>query len=75
MSEPKSVYRTFQIWIKPGHRLYPYLEQVCQDAKNLYNTTNFYIRQVFTAFRQNHPLKPITATSDGHAANAHRRHE
>ena len=59
MSESKSVYRTHQVWIKPGHRLYPYLEQVCQDAKNLYNTTNFYIRQVFTAFGQNQPLQPL----------------
>ncbi|KRE97709.1 transposase [Paenibacillus sp. Soil766] len=59
MSKPKSVYRTYQVCIKPGHRLYPYLEQVCQDAKNLYNTTNFYIRQVFTAFGQNQPLQPL----------------
>jgi putative transposase len=59
MSELKPVYRTHQVWIKPGHRLYPYLEQVCQDAKNLYNTTNFYIRQVFTAFGQKQPLQPL----------------
>ncbi|MDR6554684.1 transposase [Paenibacillus qinlingensis] len=59
MSAQKSVYRTYQVWIKPGHRLYPYLEKVCQDAKNLYNTTNFYIRQVFTASGQSQPLQPL----------------
>ncbi len=57
MSEP--TFRTYQIWIKPGHRLYSYLEQMCQDAKNLYNTTNFYIRQVFTALQQDKPLQPL----------------
>ncbi|SMF72303.1 putative transposase [Paenibacillus uliginis N3/975] len=55
----KQTYRTYQIWIKPGHRLYAYAEQMCQDAKNLYNTTNFYIRQVFTALRQDKPLQPL----------------
>jgi len=57
MSEP--TYRTYQIWIKPGHRLYAYSEQMCQDAKNLYNTANFYIRQVFTALKQDKPLEPL----------------
>jgi hypothetical protein len=57
MAEP--TYKTFQIWIKPGHRLFPYLEQMCLDAKHLYNTTNFYIRQVFTSFRQDKPLHPL----------------
>lgn len=52
-------YRTYQVWIKQGHRLFPYLEQMCQDAKHLYNTTNFYIRQVFTAYRQDKPLQPL----------------
>ncbi|MDQ6420949.1 transposase [Paenibacillus sp. LHD-117] len=59
MPEAKKDYRTYQIWIKPGHRLFAYLDQACQDAKNLYNTTNFYIRQVFTAFGRNEPLQPL----------------
>ncbi|CAM4417104.1 hypothetical protein L1N85_26140 [Paenibacillus alkaliterrae] len=42
MSDSKSTYRTHQVWIKPGHRLFAYLDQACQNAKNLYNTTNFY---------------------------------
>lgn len=57
MSEP--TYRTYQVWIKPGHRLFSYSEQMCQGAKNLYNTTNFYIRQVFTTLKQDKPLEPL----------------
>ncbi|MGG0185282.1 RNA-guided endonuclease InsQ/TnpB family protein [Bacillus rhizoplanae] len=33
--------------------------EMCQNAKNLYNTTNFYIRQVFTALRTDQPLQPL----------------
>ncbi len=54
-----ATYKTFQIWIKNGHRLFPYFEQMCIDAKHLYNTTNFYIRQVYTSFRQDKPLQPL----------------
>ncbi|MCD9025544.1 RNA-guided endonuclease InsQ/TnpB family protein [Cohnella silvisoli] len=54
-----SSYKTFQIWMKKSHCLFPYFEQMCQDAKHLYNTTNYYIRQVFTAFRQDKPLQPL----------------
>ena len=53
------VYKTLQIEIKKGHRLFPYFEQMCQDAKHLFNTANFYIRQVFTAFRLEKPLQPL----------------
>lgn len=59
MLEEQKNYRAYQVWIKPGHRLFAYLDQACQDAKNLYNTTNFYIRQVFTAFGRNEPLQPL----------------
>ncbi len=52
-------YNTFQIWIKKGHRLYTYLDETCRHAKNLYNTTNFYVRQIFTALRQQKPLEPL----------------
>ncbi len=54
-----ATYKTFQIWIKDSHRLFPYFEQMCLDAKHLYNTTNFYIRQVYTSFRQDKPLQPL----------------
>ncbi|MEH6888858.1 transposase [Bacillus sp. JJ864] len=52
-------YVTYQIWIKKGHKLYSYFLEMCQNAKNLYNTTNFYIRQVYTALRTEKPLQPL----------------
>ncbi|MGG0276961.1 RNA-guided endonuclease TnpB family protein, partial [Bacillus rhizoplanae] len=52
-------YTTYQIWIKKGHKLYSYFLEMCQNAKNLYNTTNFYIRQVYTALRNEKPLQPL----------------
>ncbi|MCP1125420.1 transposase [Bacillus sp. 3103sda1] len=52
-------YVTYQIWIKKGHKLYPYFLEMCQNAKNLYNTTNFYIRQVYTALRAEKPSQPL----------------
>ncbi|MCP1126195.1 transposase [Bacillus sp. 3103sda1] len=52
-------YVTYQIWIKKGHKLYPYFLEMCQGAKKLYNTTNFYIRQVYTALRAEKPLQPL----------------
>jgi putative transposase len=59
MTDAKLMYRTYQVWIKPGHRLFAYLDQACQNAKNLYNITNFYIRQVFTSFGQKESLQPL----------------
>ena len=52
-------YATYQIRIKKGHKLYLYFLEMCQNAKSLYNTTNFYIRQVYTALRTNQPLQPL----------------
>ena len=52
-------YKTFQISIKKDHRLFPYFHQMSQSAKNMYNATNFYIRQVFTAFRKEGSLQPL----------------
>ncbi|CAM3999675.1 transposase [Paenibacillus alkaliterrae] len=33
MSDSKPMYRTHQVWIKPGHRLFAYLDQAFQNAK------------------------------------------
>lgn len=52
-------YVTYQIWIKNGHGLFTYFTKMCQNAKNLYNTTNFYIRQVYTALHTEKPLQPL----------------
>ncbi|GBG10154.1 transposase [Paenibacillus agaridevorans] len=59
MADAKAAYRTYQVWVKPGHRLFGYLDEACQRAKNLYNTTNFYIRQVFTAWGRQEDLQPL----------------
>ncbi|MEI4832240.1 RNA-guided endonuclease TnpB family protein, partial [Bacillus sp. FJAT-53711] len=52
-------YKTLQIWIKKGHRMYSYFRESCQNAKNMYNTTNFYIRQVYTGLTQDKELQPL----------------
>nr|WP_319022554.1 hypothetical protein [Oceanobacillus oncorhynchi] len=52
-------YQTMQIWVKMNHRMYGYFKEMCQNAKNMHNTTNFYIRQVFTAFTQEKALQPL----------------
>lgn len=57
--ERQKDYRTFQIDIKKGHRLYPYFEELCLNSNNLYNTTNFYIRQVYTALNNGKKLQPL----------------
>ncbi|GIO24086.1 RNA-guided endonuclease TnpB family protein [Oceanobacillus sp. J11TS1] len=56
---PTFYYKTDQIWIKPGHCMHPYFNQMCQHAKNMYNVVNFYIRQVFTGLKAEtpHPLQ------------------
>jgi putative transposase len=34
-------YKTMQVWVKKGHRLHGYFEEMCSNAKNMFNTTNF----------------------------------
>ncbi|QGH36164.1 IS200/IS605 family element transposase accessory protein TnpB [Gracilibacillus salitolerans] len=53
------MYRTQQIRIKKGHRLYHYCDHITFLAKNLYNATNFHIRQIFTAFGEEKNLQPL----------------
>ena len=59
MSEKELHFRTYQIWIKKGHRMYPYFEELCHKAKCMYNVTNFYIRQVYTALTQDKEWQPL----------------
>jgi putative transposase len=49
------VYRTAQIPIKKGHKLYGYFEDLMFKSKNLFNTSNYYIRQLFTCFAKDLP--------------------
>lgn len=57
--KPVKTYKTMQIRVKKGHRLYDYFKEMCHQAKNIHNTTNFYIRQVFTALIQEKALEPL----------------
>ena len=57
----KTIYSTQQIWIKPGHRMFNYFQEMCENSKNLYNTTNFYIRQVYTGLTTTKALQPLQA--------------
>ena len=52
-------YRTYQMDIKKGHKLYRYFDEICINSNNLYNTTNFYIRQVYTALNQDKDWQPL----------------
>ncbi|GGP09919.1 RNA-guided endonuclease InsQ/TnpB family protein [Oceanobacillus neutriphilus] len=54
-----AAYQTMQIWVKKSHRMHPYFQNMCQNAKNMHNTTNFYIRQVFTGLKQEKELQPL----------------
>ena len=58
-NETKNKYKTHQIWIKKGHRMYGYFQTMTQNAKNMYNTTNFYIRQVYTSLTVEKQLQPL----------------
>lgn len=57
--EIENDYRTYQIHIKKGNKLHSYFSELCSNANNLYNTTNFYIRQVYTALRQEKKLESL----------------
>lgn len=47
-------YRTQQIRIKRGHKLYNYLDAMTILSTDLYNTSNYYFRQVQTGSRKEH---------------------
>lgn len=48
----EKILRTQSIRIKKSHNLYDYCDNMCFLSKNLYNTTNFYIRQVFSGIKK-----------------------
>ena len=68
-NEVKKEYRTYQIEIKKGHKLYRYFDQICLNSNNLYNTTNFYIRQVYTALNQDKNWQPLQKEGMDHIQN------
>jgi putative transposase len=46
------MYSAYKIQIHPDHELFTYCDSLCFKAKNLYNITNYYIRQVYTALKK-----------------------
>jgi putative transposase len=46
------MYSAYKIQIHPDHELFHYCDSLCFNAKNLYNITNYYIRQVYTALKR-----------------------
>lgn len=58
-NQKEKEYRTYQINVKKGHKLYRYFDELCLNSNNLYNTTNFFIRQVYTALNQEKKLQPL----------------
>lgn len=54
-------YRTLQFVVKEGNPLNKYLMDMMYNSNNLYNATNFHIRQIYTAFQRDekdrHPLQ------------------
>lgn len=52
-------YTTQQIWIKKGHRMHSYFQNACVNSKNMYNTTNFFIRQMYTGLKSENKLHTL----------------
>lgn len=62
-------FRSYQLLVKKGHKLHSYMETMTQNAKNMYNTTNFYIRQVYTAVNKEGILQPLQQEVMDNVAN------
>ena len=45
------MYSAFKIQVGHNHELFSYFDSLCFNAKNLYNVTNYYVRQVYTALK------------------------
>ncbi len=45
------MFRTFKIQIKKGHRMYDYFQNISILTNNLFNTTNYYYRQIISGFK------------------------
>lgn len=53
--------RTYKIQVKKGNKLFNYFSEYCFLSKNLYNTTNYYIKQYASAkqrLKDNKELHP-----------------
>ena len=53
------MYRTRQIRIRKGHKLWEYGRELCERSALLYNRANFLMRQYATAVRALEEMKPL----------------
>lgn len=58
-----TTYRTYQYFISDSHELFSYCDDMCFKSKNMYNVTNFYIRQFMTGLKKE-PLKRTKNEND-----------
>lgn len=52
-------YKTFQFLIKKDNPLYSYFLELMKSSNNLYNATNFHIRQTYTALKKDGELHQL----------------
>lgn len=75
------MYRVIKIMVGKGHKMHGYFQDICQKSKNLYNVSNFMIRQNMTGLkksegeRQPNEKEAIQKTIDGIAKLNLRRQE
>ena len=50
-------YRTLQFRITKDHELFDYCDTMCFNSKNLYNVTNFYVRQLMSGLKKDKSLR------------------
>jgi putative transposase len=56
MERRKKVYSTYKIRVKKDHKLFEYLINLCKNSKNLYNATQFHVRQIYTGLTSDKKL-------------------
>ena len=59
LSRGYAMYRTRQIRIRKGHKLWEYGRELCERSALLYNRANFLMRQYATAVRALEEMKPL----------------
>ena len=59
--EENNTYRTIQFVVKNGHPLNEYFMDMMYKSNNLYNATNFHLRQLWTALKleEGKPIHPL----------------
>lgn len=55
----KKHYKTFQFLIKQNNKLHTYFLELMKQSNNLYNDTNFHIRQTYAALKKEGELHEL----------------